>query len=136
MPVARTACDRSRETTTSVPSRPPSFREPSFIGTPDRILEIVSIVTFAGGGCVSPLWKRGRRNAFAGSLRWPLAPLTAFVGAHLVAIKLSRDGPQRPSALLHKHRAVRGPPLQSYPRTTPSARVPPQRSRAPPHSPP
>src|SRR3546814_1364553 len=83
MPVARTACDRSRETTTSVPSRPPSFREPSFIGTPDRILEIVSIVTFAGGGCVSPLWKRGRRNAFAGSLRWPLAPLTAFVGAHL-----------------------------------------------------
>src|SRR3546814_1431475 len=51
MPVARTACDRSRETTTSVPSRPPSFREPSFIGTPDRILEIVSIVTFAGTRC-------------------------------------------------------------------------------------
>src|SRR3546814_19915929 len=51
MPVARTACDRSRETTTSVPSRPPSFREPSFIGTPDRILEIVSLVTFAGTSC-------------------------------------------------------------------------------------
>src|SRR3546814_7855918 len=54
MPVARTACDRSRETTTSVPSRPPSFREPSFIGTPDRILEIVSIVTFAGGNAMRP----------------------------------------------------------------------------------
>src|SRR3546814_5986352 len=48
------ACDRSRETTTSVPSRPPSFREPSFIGTPDRILEIVSIVTFAGGNAMRP----------------------------------------------------------------------------------
>src|SRR3546814_15192741 len=54
MPVARTACDRSRETTTSVPSRPPSFREPRFIGTPDRILEIVSILTFTGGNAMRP----------------------------------------------------------------------------------
>src|SRR3546814_20589681 len=111
MPVARTACDRSRETTTSVPSRPPSFREPSFIGTPDRILEIVSIVTFAGGGCVSPLWKRGRRNAFAGSLRWPLPPLTAFVGAHLGAMKPSRERHSPPHQPLQK-------PTSDYPTRT------------------
>src|SRR3546814_16183658 len=32
----------------------PAFMEPSFIGTPDRILEIVSIVTFAGGNAMRP----------------------------------------------------------------------------------
>src|SRR3546814_21176873 len=58
----------------------------------------VSIVTFAGVGCVSPLWKRGRRNAFAGSLRWPLAPLTAFVGAPLCALQLFRECRSRPLA--------------------------------------
>ena len=34
MPVAFTARERSRETTISVPSRPPSFNEPSFIPAP------------------------------------------------------------------------------------------------------
>src|SRR3546814_9370002 len=102
--------------------------EPSFIGTPERILEIVSIVTFAGGGCVSPLWKRVRRNAFAGSLRWPLALLTAFVGAQLGAMKLFRERPSLPSTLLQKHRYVGRLPLQPSNRNQAASHVSPRES--------
>src|SRR6478672_8998808 len=47
MPVARTAFERSRETTTRVPSRPPSLSEPSFIATSEYVLTLVAIVTMS-----------------------------------------------------------------------------------------